>query len=161
MSDLINRQDAIDAVCMEWCNVKHQDCKHPFDTEKDDFYWCDGCETVLRTLPDLPSAEPERLADDDFETIRIHLYAFKEELCNQQRWKEANEYQRIIDRFMAFASAEPERKTGAWRHYEGMLTCPNCNAEFYDDICDFTGDDFPRFCPDCGTEMRGEKDEID
>lgn len=54
--------------------------------------------------------EPERLTDDDFETIRLHLNAQKEKLCNQQRWEEAEEYQRIIDRFMAFVSAEPERK---------------------------------------------------
>ena len=60
MSDLISRQAAIDAVCMEWCGVKHQDCKHPFDDENDDYYWCDGCETVLRTLPDLPPAQPEQ-----------------------------------------------------------------------------------------------------
>ena len=58
-TDAISRRAAIDAVCMEWCNVKHQDCKHSFDDEKDDYYWCDGCETVLRTLPDLPSAQPE------------------------------------------------------------------------------------------------------
>ena len=57
---------------------------------------------------DLPSAQPERLTDDDFETIRIHLNAHKEKLCNQRRWEEAEEYQRIIDRFMAFASAQPE-----------------------------------------------------
>lgn len=56
----------------------------------------------------LPSAEPKRLTDDDFETIRIHLNAYKENLCNQQRWKEAEEYQRIIDRFMAFVSAQPD-----------------------------------------------------
>ena len=60
-SDTISRAKAIDAVCMEWCGVKHQDCKHPFDAEKDDYYWCDGCETALRTLPDLPSAEPEKV----------------------------------------------------------------------------------------------------
>ena len=57
---------------------------------------------------DTLSAQPERLTDDDFETIRIHLNAYKEKLCNQHRWGEANEYQRIIDRFMAFASAQPE-----------------------------------------------------
>ena len=57
--ELISRQAAIDAVCMEWCNVKHQDCKHPFDVKKGDYYWCDGCETVLRTLPELPSAQPK------------------------------------------------------------------------------------------------------
>ena len=56
----------------------------------------------------LPSAQPERLTDDDFETIRIHLNAYKEKLCNQQRWEEAEEYQRIIDRFMAFASTQPK-----------------------------------------------------
>ena len=63
---------------------------------------------VKQWLDHLPSAEPERLTDDDFETIRIHLNAQKEKLCNQQRWEEAEEYQRIIDRFMAFASAQPE-----------------------------------------------------
>ena len=56
----------------------------------------------------MPSVQPERLTDDDFETIRIHLNAYKEKLCNQQRWEEAEEYQRIIDRFMAFASARKE-----------------------------------------------------
>lgn len=108
MSDLIDRQAAINAVCMEWCGVKHQDCKHPFDVEEGDYYWCDGCETVLRTLPDLSPAQPERLTDDDFEAIRIHLNAHKENLCNQRRWEEAEEYQRIIDRFMAFASAQQD-----------------------------------------------------
>lgn len=61
-----------------------------------------------RLLTQMPPAQPERLTDDDFETIRIHLSAYKERLCNQRRWKEAEEYQRIIDRFMTFASAQPE-----------------------------------------------------
>lgn len=57
--------------------------------------------------PDCPLEEfPQWLTDDDFETIRIHLNALKEELCNQHRWKEAEEYQRIIDRFMVFPSAD-------------------------------------------------------
>ena len=64
---------------------------------------------ALATLVNLPSAQPERLTDDDFETIRIHLSAYKERLCNQRRWKEAEEYQRIINRFMSFASAQPEQ----------------------------------------------------
>ena len=66
----------------------------------------------IEEIKALPSAQPERLADDDFETIRIHLNAYKEKLCNQQRWEEADEYQRIIDRFMAFASAQPEPYKG-------------------------------------------------
>lgn len=63
---------------------------------------------VCTAIKALPSARPERLTDDDFETIRIHLNAYKEKLCNQHRWEEADEYQRIIDRFMSFASAQPD-----------------------------------------------------
>ena len=48
--------------------------------------------------------DDERLTDDDVETIRIHLNAFKENLCNQHRWKEAEEYEQLIDRFLAFTS---------------------------------------------------------
>jgi hypothetical protein len=55
-----------------------------------------------------PDAQPERLTDDDFETIRIHLNAFKEKLCNQERWEEAREYERIIDRFTIFASEQSD-----------------------------------------------------
>lgn len=70
-----------------------------------------------------PSAQPEQLTDDDFETIRIHLSAIKEDLCNQGRWKEAEEYECIIDRFMAFASAQLE-----------IIRCKDCKwcEERYD-----------------------------
>lgn len=84
MHDLIERQAAIDAM---------------------------GRATwAINRINELPSAQPERLTDDDFETIRIHLNAYKEKLCNQQRWKEADEYQRILDRFISFASAQPVAK---------------------------------------------------
>lgn len=43
---------------------------------------------------------PEQLTDDEIKTIRIHLNAYKEKLCNQHRWKEAEEYQRIIDKLI-------------------------------------------------------------
>ena len=91
MDDLISRGEAIDAVsdAFKGVFVEHEDI-------------------AKKLLGKLPSAQPEPLTDDDFETIRIHLNAFKEKLCNQQRWKEAEQYQRIIDRFMAFASAQPE-----------------------------------------------------
>jgi len=100
MNDLISRQAAIERVlagklsddslveCVEECNSM--------------------LEWAADVLKNMPSAEPGRLTDDDFETIRIHLNAYKEQLCNQHRWEEAEEYQRIIDRFMAFASAQPE-----------------------------------------------------
>ena len=43
---------------------------------------------------------------------------------------------------------------GRWRHYEGMLTCSECGMEFYDDIMEYCGDHVPKFCPDCGADMR-------
>ena len=100
MSDLISRQAAIERVlagklsddslveCVEECNSM--------------------LEWAADVLKNMPSAQPEHLTDEDFETIRIHLNAYKEQLCNQHRWEEAEDYQRIIDRFKAFASAEPE-----------------------------------------------------
>ena len=39
-----------------------------------------------------------RLTREEVETIRIHMNAFKENLCNQYRWKEAEEYQTIVDK---------------------------------------------------------------
>lgn len=65
-------------------------------------------DNAIESLKALPPTQPERLTDDDFETIRIHLSAYKERLCNQHRWKEAEEYQKIINRLMSFASAQPE-----------------------------------------------------
>lgn len=39
-----------------------------------------------------------KLTRSEVETIRIHMNAFKEKLCNQGRWNEAQEYQDIIDK---------------------------------------------------------------
>jgi len=77
----------------------------PFHSVK---YVSEYADKMISRISALPSAQPEHLTDEDFETIRIHLNAYKEQLCNQHRWEEAEDYQRIIDRFKAFASAEPE-----------------------------------------------------
>ena len=152
MSDLISRQEAIRLA--EQGQIQ-------------------GFEWQFKKLCTLPSAEPERLTDDDFETIRIHLNAYKEKLCNQQRWEEAEEYQRIIDRFMAFASAEPERKTAEWIYGENGgqdgWYCSKCGLfipwdyEYYGlDNIDFIADFHT--CPKCDrkmlkyTGMRGEQE---
>lgn len=57
-----------------------------------------------------------------------------------------------IQRAYELGKAE-ESKAGRWRHYEGMLTCSECGAGFYDDIMEYCGDDVPKFCPDCGAKM--------
>lgn len=71
---------------------------------------CVGVDQKQKTMGLMSEAAPDsmRLKDDDFEAIRIHLNAYKEKLCNEGRWKEAEEYQRIIYRFVKFASAHAE-----------------------------------------------------
>lgn len=58
--ELINRQDAIDAICEEWCGVKNCDCKYPFDLTVDDSPFCDGCDDVeiIKSLPTVIDYDP-------------------------------------------------------------------------------------------------------
>ena len=39
-----------------------------------------------------------KLTRSEIEAISIHMNAFKEKLCNQGRWNEAQEYQDIVDK---------------------------------------------------------------
>lgn len=103
-NDLISRQDTIDLLRKRLIETANNNVGFTCDAGQ---VFEDASERIRYWIDELPSAQPERLTDDDFETIRIHLNAYKETLCNQHRWKEAEEYQRIIDRFMAFASEQP------------------------------------------------------
>ena len=150
MGDLISRQDAIKSMANAIWHYPNE-----LYTGLNSY---ETCEALAKDgLMFLPSAEPEWLTDDDFETIRIHLNAYKEKLCNQQRWKEAEEYQRIIDRFMALASADPEWKKGVWICTDDdIFNCSECDFEI-----DATGCIDPmeylktyNFCPNCGADMR-------
>lgn len=160
MNDLINRQQTIDEV--------QRIGRIATLADGDSVIRASAVDYVLHNMP---PAQPEELTDDDFETIRIHLNAYKEKLCNQWRWKEAEEYQRIIDRFMAFASAQPEaipseksgRKKGKWINAYPDI---ESNPMFMYGICSVCGykqaiSDKLNFCPDCGADMRDENDEID
>lgn len=99
MDDLISRQTAIAYAISGRVRT--------LPTTEDGEDWIRVSE-VRESLYAVPSAQTELLTDDDFETIRIHLSAFKEDLCNQHRWKEAEDYERLINRFISFASAQSE-----------------------------------------------------
>lgn len=159
MSDTISRQAAIDAVCMEWCGVKHQDCKHPFDVEKDDYYWCDGCETALRTLPDLPSAEPESRRKwymkgyRDAQDAALHesctdcpLYDHDRHRCPRFNKVIPTTIQEIMD---------TQTQRGKWVKISpaNIYECSQCGKNVMtDDISEYD------FCHGCGADMRGEQD---
>ena len=72
--------------------------------------------------------------------------------------------QRIIDRFMTFASAQPERKTGKWEFIgDNMFKCTSCGVVYttnqLNSLRNYDADPYaPKFCPSCGADMR-EKNE--
>ena len=120
-NDLISRQAAIEAVDVPnlhkgIVSALQEIIRELPSAQPENFEYCRNLNKTMLLIP-----QPERLTDDDFETIRIHLSAYKERLCNQRRWKEAEEYQRIIDRFMSFASAQPE-----------IIRCKDC--KWFNDI---------------------------
>jgi hypothetical protein len=46
------------------------------------------------------------LTNDEIETIRIHMNAIKEQLCNQYRHREAEAYQTIVDKLAKMEAQE-------------------------------------------------------
>lgn len=84
-------------------------------------------------LRQLPLAQPTQLTDDDIETIRVHLSAIKENLCNQHRWNEAKEYEALIDRL----SAHPEPcEDAVSRKAVQYLLAHFVDEDKYVDACD-------------------------
>lgn len=66
-------------------------------------------ETVQRCIEVLSNAPTvEMLTADEMLTIRIHMGAIKERLCNQKRWSEAVDYQIIIDKLDTMLKMEEE-----------------------------------------------------
>lgn len=69
---------------------------------------------------------------------------------------EGNELKAEI--YKVIQGMESADKSYTWRHYEGMIYCGKCGAEFYDNIIEYCGDDYPKYCPECGARMFEEVD---
>ena len=93
------------------------------------------------------------LSDDEIETIRIHMNAFKEQLCNQGRWSEAEEYQQIVFKLLDAAPAVYGRWIEKDDPYSFFDTIPVCS------VCGCTTKmrQKTRFCPNCGAKMAERK----
>lgn len=79
MSDLISRQDAIDAMCQGWCGLDNDKCKYLFDPKQYDDFFCEGCFAV-EELKKLPSAQPESAVDAEFWRKRADYYS---DMCSK------------------------------------------------------------------------------
>ena len=117
--------------------------------------------TVKEVVYELPSAQPTQLTDEDKETIRIHLSAFKEKLCNQHRWNEAKEYEELISRLLSTASVQPQK--GKWLKAGTRMGIPlfECSlCECGDEVPTVMGKPSYNFCPYCGCRMeKGDSDD--
>lgn len=63
---------------------------------------------------------------------------------------------------MRFPSAQPEQKRGRWNFIgDNMFECTNCKVVYttnqLNSLRNYDTDPYaPRFCPNCGADMRGE-----
>lgn len=95
---LISKQAAIDAL---------GEAPEVWTDSPEEFAALSQWEMDVTAIEAVPSAEL-RLTDDDFKIIRILLSAIKERLRIQHKLELAEEYERLIERFTAFASAQSE-----------------------------------------------------
>lgn len=102
-----------------------------------------------------------RTIDADSFADRMYREAFEKD-SDDQKWDSGCWIRyKMFERVLREApTIELERETGRWRHYEGCLTCSECGIEYYDDIMEYCGDDVPRFCPNCGADMREDAEEL-
>jgi len=70
--------------------------------------FADACNEIIEIVEEQPTVKvvSSQLTNEEIETIRIHINAFKEKLCNQLRYKEAEDYQQIVDKLDTMMGAE-------------------------------------------------------
>lgn len=125
VSDLINRQAAIDAVEKE--------------LQVDGAYGYMDTKSIVDLLSDLPSAQPK--PSTDIQDVLEYLDDVLHPLISPNNW---NVYSELHDMVSMLPSAEP--KTGGWKlHKSGALFI--CSA------CGETSLRTERYCPNCGAEM--------
>jgi hypothetical protein len=144
MSDLIERQAAIDAVengCQEWKGIFQR------------------CEANIKNLPDF---QDTNVGDTISRQAAIDvLHGYFDGMLETDTWSPCDVYGLIE----ILPSAEPERKKGKW--IDAVI--PNDNGGLPVQVCDQCNTFFPlaytggghRFCPNCGADMRGGQNEND
>lgn len=163
MSDLIERQAAIEAL-------EHMLAEPAYQHTGED--WYSGVNCAESELYYLPSAQPETYKEklNEIASALSEKFAYMNTCLNERDIilgylgvKRHCEIHCNTDctntkcESHPLSSAQSERKKGKWRHYESYLTCSECGAEYDDDIMTHCGDDVPKFCPNCGADMRGER----
>lgn len=90
MRDAAAAIEALQAEVEKWQDIAYQDSLK--QEEMQERIW------ELEALIEAQLPKRGELTADEVETIRIHMNAIKERLCNQNRHNEAEEYQVIVDK---------------------------------------------------------------
>ena len=137
MSDLIYRQDAIKKIHEEF-----DEC----------LVWDESGETtaneVERILYEVPSADPDLSADGTLTVVvpKGQLDKVGRVIVNEESTK-----------YCKMMYQEPEQKKGTWMLYlepgSECGYCSECGTRWYPEDLYMGGDDFPKYCPECGASM--------
>lgn len=148
MKDTIYRQDAIDAMMR-------------LQAEDDEAYGChivegfDG-ERAREALEQLPSAQPKPCKDAVSKAEVLEVYADLYDVFDDNKMIQ-KELHKVYDKLNDLPSAQPERKTGRWIlwNYPGeeCAICSACGEEYDQMELYIGGNDYPKYCPDCGARM--------
>lgn len=147
MSDLISRQDAMDAIERILDRCEEIEAHLPEgDPDRVGYKMYPDWLTVWKYLHQVPSAQPEPVTNrhdltDDLLSRKAVIDAIYKNSCNTRR---------ILDAVEALPSAQPERKVGKWI-YNSPVTM-RC------DQCGYVVKDWEwskaNYCAGCGIPMR-------
>ena len=162
MSDLINRQDAIDILSLgEEILNRVLDDMDVVGTDREKYSWGLGLiESNIKDIEDLPSADASLMQDRckiDASSDLISRRALRDAMYHEafetdtemQRWDSGCwiRYRLFEKTIINLPSAE---RTGEWEVYAiGAYTCSCCN---------FYSRSKSNYCPNCGARMKGEKE---
>ena len=153
--DLISRQAAIRWVKTE-CN--------PYGNPTLDF---ESGKKVIEHLEQMPSAQPKERTEKRTETHACDLIDREEAkwvvFCHRDH---VEDQANAIDELPSVRPpAQPERKKGKWSFIgDNMFECTCCGTPYttqqLNGLRNYNTDPYaPKFCPNCGADMRGEQDE--
>ena len=92
---------------------------------------------------------------DDLREYKVHPVPISSDESEVKGYNDGIDL--AISVISGFPFAEPERKTGRWVLWNGpwseYVKCTACGEMYDQDDLYIGGNDYPKFCPNCGAKM--------